>query len=242
MMTDILKVAADLVRLTESDCAAVLIGSAARGCRTEHSDIDILLVSTDKIAHLPVIPGYHIKFGTEADFIRRLNGGEDFEAWCVRLGIPLIDRGVWSRIKIEAGDVWPRWELKIPHGIRRLLMASQLSDLGDLFAAKEELVYVLGHIARALLLKTGTFPLSRPELADQIRRLGFSRLADLHERLRSDDAPSAKDVSLGMLYSKKLLVHLDRVTYGRIAQDYVKTMRAKELERGQRNTDRSRAR
>jgi predicted nucleotidyltransferase len=233
MSDEFSKVASDLMKLTESDCAAVLIGSAARRRRTDQSDIDILFISAEKLASVPAIPGYHIRFGTEADFMRRLAAGEDFEAWCVRLGVTLVDRGVWSRVKAAAGDVWPRWEVKVVHGIRRLFLASQLSELGDLFAAKEELVFVLGHIARALLLKTGTFPLSRPELADQVRSLGHVHLADLHERMRTLDTPSPKDVSRGLLYSKKLLVHLDRTTYGKIARDYSKAARAKELKREQ---------
>jgi len=235
MNDEISRVATDLAKLTESDCAVVLIGSAARGCRTEHSDIDILLISTEKITSLPLISGYHIKFETEADFMRRLAAGEDFEAWCVRLGVPLVDRAVWSRIKAVAVDVWPRWELKVLHGVRRLLLASQLSEMGDLFAAKEELVFALGHIARGLLLKTGTFPLSRPELAGQVRSLGYVHLADLHERLRIGETPSPEEITLALLYSKKLLVYLDRTTYARIAKDYVKLARVKELKRAQRN-------
>jgi len=233
MSDDWSNVATDLVGLTESDCAAVLIGSAARGCRTEQSDIDLLLISTEKVASGPLVPGYHTKFATEADFLRRLAAGEDFEAWCVRLGVPLVDRGVWARIQVSAGDVWPRWETKVLHGVRRLLLASQLSDLGDRPAAREELVFALGHIARALLLKTGTFPLSRPELADQVRNLGYVHLAELHERLRTDDTPSPHDVLRGLLYSKKLLVDLDRATYATITQGSVKLARAKEWKRSQ---------
>jgi predicted nucleotidyltransferase len=44
------KVAAELVKLTDSDCAAVLIGSAARGRRTEQSDIDILFIRESYVA------------------------------------------------------------------------------------------------------------------------------------------------------------------------------------------------
>ena len=91
----------------------------------------------------------------------------------------------------------------------------------------------LGHIARGLLLKTGIFPLSRPELAEQVRGLGYRHLADLHERLRKADTPSSNDISAGLLYSKKLLVHLDRVTYSKIAQDQTKIARAKELKRAE---------
>src|SRR5229473_950444 len=126
MNDEFVGVAAELSKLTESDCAVVLIGSAARGCRTENSDIDILFIATEKVFPIPVISGYHIKFSTEVDFLRRLNMGDDFEAWGVRYGVTLMDRGVWERIKASSAGVWPRWEIKVVHGIRRLFLASQL--------------------------------------------------------------------------------------------------------------------
>jgi predicted nucleotidyltransferase len=226
-------VASELSKLTNADHALVLTGSAARGCRTVQSDIDILFVATEKVFAIPVISGYHIKFITEADFLRRLHGGEDFEAWCVRFGVTLIDHGVWARTKTASIDVWPRWEAKVVHGIRRLFLASEQLQMGDREAAREELVFVLGHISRGLLFKTGTFPLSRPELAAQVRNLGYPHLADIHERLRTTDLPSGSDVSLGLRYSKKLLIHLDRATYREIAQDHTKIKRSKELKRAQ---------
>jgi hypothetical protein len=180
-----------------------------------------------------VISGYHFKFSTEADFSRRLNAGEDFEAWCLRYGVTLLDRGAWERLKASSADVWPRWEIKVVHGIRRLFLASQLSKMGDALAAREELVYVLGHIARGLLLKNGTFPLSRPELAAQVREIGYPQLADLHERLRTADSLSETDIAVGLRYSKKLLVHLDRTTYRNIALDQAKVTRRKDDKRAQ---------
>jgi len=226
-------VAAELSKLTEADCAVILIGSAARGCRTEESDIDILFVTTGRVPTIPVISGYHIKFSIESDFLRRLNAGEDFAPWCVRYGVTLLDRGVWARIKASSANVWPRWETKVVHGIRRLFLASQLSKMGDDLAAREELVFVLGHIARGLLLKKGIFPLSRPELAAQVQAIGYPELADIHERLRNADFPSETDLALGLRYSKKLLIHLDRATYGKIAQDHEKIIRSKEATRAQ---------
>jgi predicted nucleotidyltransferase len=223
----------ELSELTEADCAVILIGSAARGCRTAESDIDILFLSTENVPTIPVISGYHLKFSLEAEFLRRLNGGEDFEAWCVRYGLTLLDRGVWGRIKASSKNIWPRWETKVVHGVRRLFLASQFSRMGDGLAAREELVFALGHVARGLLLRAGTFPLSRPELAAQVREIGYPRLADLHERLRTSDAPSDVDIALGLRYSKKLLIYLDRTTYGKIAQDHAKLGRAKENRRAQ---------
>jgi predicted nucleotidyltransferase len=226
-------VAEELSKLTTADCAVVLVGSAARGRRSEQSDIDILFVSTTKISDAPVISGYHIKFSTEADFLTRLKAGEDFEAWCARLGVTLCDRGVWTRIKADSAGVWPKWETKVVHGLRRLFLASQMSKMGDESAAREELVFVLGHIARGLLLKRGTFPLSRPELADQVREIGYPHLADLHERLRNSLIPNSRDIALGLLYSKRLLVHLGRSIYKRTAQEHMERMRNKEARRAE---------
>ncbi|MGI8992335.1 MAG: nucleotidyltransferase domain-containing protein [Bryobacteraceae bacterium] len=232
-------VAVELSKLTEADCAVILIGSAARGRRTENSDIDILFVATEKVSTIPVISGYHFKFSTEADFLRRLNAGEDFESWCLRYGVTLLDRRAWERLTASSADVWPRWEIKVVHGIRRLFLASQLSKMGDDLAAREELVFVLGHIARGLLLKKGVFPLSRPELAAQLKEIGYARLADLHERLRTAESPSGTDLALGLRYSKKLLIHLDRTTYGKIALDYAKMARSKDAKRAQMSAARN---
>lgn len=224
-------VADKLESLTKSECAVILIGSAARGRRTEKSDIDILFVADVRVVSIPVISGYHIKFSTEADFLRRLHEGDDFESWCVRLGVPLVDRGIWERIKEASQGVWPRWETKVVHGVRRLFLASQQFELGDQMAAKEELVFVLGHISRSILLKGGTFPLSRPELGDQVRNIGYPHLADIHEKLRNADESSKSDLSLGLRYSKKLLVHLDRSTYKQIALQHMKIDREKKAKR-----------
>jgi predicted nucleotidyltransferase len=234
-------VAKRLSDLTDVDCAVVLIGSAARGRRTENSDIDILFVATQTVSLLPVMPGYHIKFSSDAAFLDRLSTGEDFEAWCVRYGVTLVDRGVWDRIKESSANVWPRWDFKVAHGLRRLLVASNLSKLGDLEATREELVFVLCHIARGLLLKIGIFPLSRPELAAQVNDIGYPELADLHERLRNSENPSSKDISLGLLYSKRLLVHLDRGTYQRIAQEHSKIALSKDAKRAEFSASRNRS-
>lgn len=216
-------VANQLANLSSCDCAVVLIGSAARGQSTERSDIDILFVANEKVPQIPIISGYHIKFITEATFLRRLREGEDFEAWCVRLGVTLLDRGIWDRIKEASQDVWPRWETKVVHGATRLFLASQQFILGDLVATQEELIFVLGHITRGILLKQGIFPLSRPELADQVRSIGYLHLADIHENLRQTCTRSKSDLSIALRYSKKLLVYLDRMIYSKVALEHAKT-------------------
>jgi predicted nucleotidyltransferase len=227
MNAEFQEAATRISELVAGDCAVVLIGSAARGCRTEDSDIDLLVIAKEKLSKLPVILGYHIKDLTDVEFLNRLRAGEDFEAWCVRFGVPLVGRGLWERVKELGGDLWPKWETKVIHGSRRLFLASQLSKMGDSMAAREELIFVLGHIARGLLLKAGTFPLSRPELAAQVRSLGYPRLAELHERLRSTTPPTKTDLSLSIRYSKRLLIHLNRDMFGNLAKDHARVSREK---------------
>ena len=54
MMSDeFYKVAAKLSQSINADCAVVLIGSAARACRTENSDIDILFVCSVRVPAIP---------------------------------------------------------------------------------------------------------------------------------------------------------------------------------------------
>jgi hypothetical protein len=220
-LDDLQQIADMLSRHEEGNIAIVLVGSAARGVWSEASDIDLLVVRENPAKPVKSVSGYHIQTATEADFVRNLSDGEDFEAWCVRLGKTLHDDGIWTRIKSSpAAATWPKWQVKVKHGARRLLLAKMLLVTGDKDAAAEETLYTLGHIARAILLREGVFPFSRPELAEQISKIGFVHLADLHEQLRTDSDVPLQTVRLAQLYAKKLLCHLDPKTYGKYASDY----------------------
>jgi hypothetical protein len=221
------EIVANLRRANNDDLAIVLVGSAARNMRTEDSDVDILLVGRQRPQVPKSFPGFHIQASSWLDFRRNLRYGEDFECWCVRLGLPLFDGGLWAEIlESKEAQIWPRWDLKVVHGARRLFFANEFIEMGDDLAASEELVYALGHVARGLLLKGGIFPLSRPELAGQIRRLGYAHLATLHERLRSNGVDRHL-LGQARSYSKRLLCHLDRDAYGACATEYRKKQRAK---------------
>jgi hypothetical protein len=221
------EIVAELRRANADDVAIILVGSAARNVRTEDSDIDILLVGRERPRVPKSFPGFHIQSSSWQDFRRNLQNGEDFESWCVRLGVPLFDGGQWAgMLASEEANIWPRWELKVVHGARRLFFANEFIEMGDDLAASEELVYSLGHVARGLLLKAGVFPLSRPELAGQILTLGYPHLANLHERLRGN-AVDRRLLGQARSYSKRLLCHLDRDAYGACATEYRKKQRAK---------------
>jgi hypothetical protein len=213
-------VVVELQQLLGNDVSVILIGSAARNARTQDSDIDLLLIGRERPHVTKSFAGFHIQTSSTPEFRENLKRGEDFESWCVRLGIPLSDgAGHWATaVASEEAKQWPRWELKVTHGARRLFLAHSLFEMGDNPAASEELVYTLGHIGRGLLLKSGTFPLSRPELAEQLRQLGYPHLASIHETLRTTNA-SHNVLSQAIGYSKRLLCHLDRNAYGALARE-----------------------
>ncbi len=225
-------VAENLRQTLGEGIAIVLVGSAARGVWTEASDIDLLLIGNDRPRIVRNFPGYHIQSASEAEFLGGLGAGKDFEAWCVRHGVPLYDGGIWARIKASpASATWPNPKLKVIHGAHRLFMAMRLLKTGDETAATEEMLYALGHVARGILLKAGMFPLSRPELANQVRDAGYPHLADIHERLRKAEGISVRVMGMALRYSKKLLCHLDAETYRDCAQEYRHKRRMKDARR-----------
>lgn len=228
MMQDLLQHYVAQVRETNPNVCIVLIGSVARGTSSDRSDLDVLVLSEDT-PRLPIPPkGFHVASNSAVKFLDNLKSGEDFESWCVRLGIVLHDDGVWARVKSRPeAAVWPNWERKILHGARRLFLAGQLIEHGDIDAASEEMLYALGHAGRGLLLKAKIFPLSRPELEDQVSALKYPHLAEAHRRLRAGDNLSFEFLSQCRRYGKKLLCHLSSNLYGQCSREFQRKQRIK---------------
>lgn len=193
--------------------SVILIGSVARSTHTSQSDLDLLVVA-DKP---PIVERHpdrlHVQALTTQQFAERLRAGDDFAAWCVRYGVPLLTSNGWLQIVSSSdADTWPDWRKKIRHAARRLTLAAALLETEDIAAAAEELLYAVSHTARAILLKSRVFPLSRPEIISQLRDTGQERLAKLLQDLSYED-PSGVALKRGSLYVKRLLVHIDRPTY-----------------------------
>ena len=157
------------------DSVIVLIGSAARGESTERSDVDFLVVWPEERT-LRVRPSLdsHVHQETRRKFLERLAQNEDFPAWALRYGVPIRDPDGWWSDQVsreKRNPHWPDWRAKIVHGEKRLRMAAMALEDGDVEAAAEELLFAASHAARAVLLNSGVFPLSRPELPSQLEGL-----------------------------------------------------------------------
>ena len=161
-----------LGRQEPNGAAVVLIGSAARDMATERSDVDFLVVwPEERIFKVRPSIDSHVHQETRRRFLERLSQNEDFPAWALRYGVPIRDPdGWWSdQVRREKRDPhWPDWRAKIVHGSKRLRMAAMALEDGDTEAAAEELLFAASHAARAVLLNSGVFPLSRPELPAQL--------------------------------------------------------------------------
>lgn len=193
--------------------ALVLIGSVARGTALAESDLDLLVVSDSPLRRVSTKGLVHAQYFTESEFVDRLRQGDDFAAWCTRFGVPIADGMVWSRISgSKEARVWPDWRAKLPHAVRRLHLSVSMMAVGDLDAAAEEALYALTHTGRAILLKAGEFPLSRPEMIKQLSSAGYPALSKLLQDFLFG-APDVPQVRKATAYVKKLLIYLDRAWY-----------------------------
>ncbi len=166
-----------LIRLSRDSAAVVLVGSRARGTVDEWSDIDLLAIRTGEV---PETKGrVQIIQATEQELEERLDRGDDFAAWVLRFGKPVFGRRSWEELKarLSARERWPDPGIKRRKALEHLRAAHALDDLGDEEAAEEEARTALIHLARAVLLEHGVFPLSRPELSEQLEAIEAMQLA-----------------------------------------------------------------
>ncbi|WP_420264630.1 nucleotidyltransferase domain-containing protein [Candidatus Magnetominusculus dajiuhuensis] len=169
----------------DKEASVVLVGSHARNKQTWRSDMDFIVVTPERIRRWKVPLNVHIIFDTRNEFTDKLIHGNDFQQWAVRFGKLLMDySGWWNTVKNSEGiDIWPDWRLKIRHAKKAQSIASQLLMDDDWDNAEEEFLLSASHIARALLLRNKIFPLSRPELAWQLKLIGQDDLSNVMERL-----------------------------------------------------------
>jgi hypothetical protein len=221
---------------------AILAGSVARNCQTPRSDIDVVVVVSDEKLEIPSVEEpIHLVIMSRDGFLGRLGKRDDFAIWCIRYGELILDSGFWTRIRNlpEAIDVWPDWTKKIIQAAKKLIFADQLLRIGDLEAAREEMLYAARHTARAILLKANIFPLSGPEMVTQLSNPKQRHLSELLSALNSNRC-TAGQLRVGKWLLKKNLVALDLPKFAEFSKAFIEASRRKALaakERGQKGAD-----
>jgi predicted nucleotidyltransferase len=173
-------------------CAVVVYGSAVRDV-SESSDVDLLYVyAGDELAFdAPPIDVDLRAFRSET-VDEWVASGDEVLGWSLRLGIPLFERdGYWTRLQ----ECWAG-RLPLPSAVaaekraaRALNASAGLAAGGDEDAARELRLSGLTQRARARIIRNGVFPLSRPELPQQLASVGEWELAsELHALLSARDA------------------------------------------------------
>jgi len=147
----------------------VIVGSWARGRHeSTWSDVDLLVIAdiTSSLSRDEV----QVIAMPESRFEERLLAGDDFPQWAMRYGLVISGRASWERIKqsLLGAAPWPDPARNIALAKQELEAGLALLEMGDSDAAQEELRYAASQLARARLLEAGDFPLSRPELVDQL--------------------------------------------------------------------------
>ncbi len=166
--------------------AVVAVGSAVRS-RAPSADIDLVVICTDPDV-LKVAPPLEVDLRaySAAEIDTRLRSGHDLLGWAVRFGRVLYQRDCfWDRLLSSWHHCLPLPSSKLAReraaaAYRHL---TNVVELGDVDAAHEQALSYLTHLARAELLERGVYPASRPELPEQLRVIGNSRLAESLDRL-----------------------------------------------------------
>ncbi len=181
------------------DSIVVLTGSYAQGSETPRSDIDVLVVRHNRSKGIRAPYGVHFKFEDLKNFRKRLAEGDDFIIDALKFGKLLHDAlGLWEVMQEEMKNAkWPDWRDKIGQARRRIRLAEQLLKLGDFDAAEEEFLLTATQIARARLLRHGIFPMSRPQLSDQLLTIGEADLASELEELSEGTSGEAEIRTIG---------------------------------------------
>ena len=173
----------------------VLVGSFARAARPHDlSDIDLLVVDEDGRG-LPATDVQVIAIPAR-ELRERAAAGDDFVQWALRFGEPISARRKWQELREQLlpSAPWPDPARSAGRARRALRFSRDLAAMGDIQAAQEQSLLGVSHVARAALLQARVFPLSRPELSDQLESIGDQALADSLRRLM-DGELSRGDIS-----------------------------------------------
>ncbi|WP_424667402.1 nucleotidyltransferase domain-containing protein [Candidatus Binatus sp.] len=168
---------------SEGATAAIVgIGSAVRPVHHPGSDVDFLVVSDIDLRpdeSQPIDVDLCIFRTTDID--QRLQAFDDLLGWALRFGRPIFDRNqYWANLCTRWADKipFPSPEVSIARALHFERFARELVSMQDLDAALEQVVAMLTHRSRAKLLRSRTYPASRPELPAQLREIGEYRLAE----------------------------------------------------------------
>ena len=166
--------------------AIVIFGSITRPRVIYSVDVDLLVIYESEKPNFVLPPlDVDIRSYRQEDIESLLLEGHELLCWTILFGKVLYEKDTYW---ITLCDKWKN-SLPLPSAKtadKRAKRAKQLFEdlkvIGDEDAAQEQYITMLTQIARAYLIRSDTYPASRPELPDQLKSVGEHELASQLEK------------------------------------------------------------
>ena len=166
--------------------AIVILGSMARRQAKHSFDVDLLVIHESERPDYGLPPlDVDIRSYRQEDIEGLVLEGHELLCWTIRFGRVLFERDSYWR---NLCDIWqdrlpfPSARVADQRAARAKQILDDLKVIGDEDAAEEQYITMLTQMARACLIRSDTYPASRPELPDQLRSIGEHALASQLER------------------------------------------------------------
>ncbi len=183
----------DWAVITSDIKVVVAIGSAVRDVPNS-VDVDLLVAYQDTVPDVATQPiDVDLRYFRVDDLRALALQGHDLIGWALKFGAPIVDKdGHWHQLERELCDrlPFPSRAASIQRAQRARDLLEELLEAGDEDAASEQLLSLLTHLARAVLVDKKVYPTSRPELPSQLRSVGETSLAHaLEEAIMGRSSP-----------------------------------------------------
>ena len=166
--------------------AIVIFGSIVRPQVSYSVDVDLLVIYESERPNFILPPlDVDIRPYRQADIESLLLEGHELLCWTILFGKILYEKDTyWTTLCDKWKNSLPLPSAKIAdkRAERAKQLFKELKVIGDEDAAQEQYITMLTQIARACLIRSDTYPASRPELPDQLKSIGEHELASQLEK------------------------------------------------------------
>ena len=163
--------------------AVIAVGSSVRDV-PKSNDLDLVAITNEDPANSRELPPLEIDFRLYASkgLEEKIKNGNDYIGWAVKFGKVLHEKDeYWTKLvrRLEGKVPMPSAKVARDRAAVAVENVRALLRVGDDDAALEQLVSLLTHIGRAVLIEAGVYPRSRPELSAQLMKISRPHLAQL---------------------------------------------------------------
>ena len=163
--------------------AVIAVGSSVRNV-PRSNDVDLIAITNENPVSIQEFPPLEIDFRlySSEGLEDKIKNGNDYLGWAIHFGKVLHDKDeYWAKLvgRLEGKVPMPSPQIARERAAIAAENLKSLLRIGDSDAALEQIVTLLTHVGRAVLIEAGVYPASRPELPSQLSAIGYPILAKL---------------------------------------------------------------